>query len=118
MENIILAYALGILTIVFIAFIVGAVRANIMVSRHEKQIEGLKNDISQTTNILERNIDERCDRIEHDQYTRDDLIERRIDGEIDRVNGIERSVLAYTDSRLDKLEYRLTGGSSKTPELN
>lgn len=40
-----------------------------------------------------------------------ELINRRIDQEIDRVNLIHKDTLSYIDSRVDKLEQKLTGTS-------
>ncbi len=108
MENIYLAYALGVLTIVFIIFIISSIRANMLVSRHEKEIEDLRFDIEERDSGLRRYVDERCDHIEIEQHMKCDLLDRRIDGEIDRVNNINTSLLDYIDSKVTKLEYTLT----------
>lgn len=39
----------------------------------------------------------------------DELINRRVDQEIDRTNLIHKDTLSYIDSRMDKLEQKLTG---------
>jgi hypothetical protein len=39
----------------------------------------------------------------------DKLINRRVDQEIDRVNKLHRESISYVDSRVDKLEQKLTG---------
>lgn len=41
----------------------------------------------------------------------DELINRRVDQEIDRTNLIHKDTLSYIDSRVDKLEQKLTGTS-------
>lgn len=41
----------------------------------------------------------------------DELINRRVDQEIDRINLIHKDTLSYIDSRVDKLEAKLTGTS-------
>ena len=38
----------------------------------------------------------------------DDLVNRRIDQEVDRVNQIANDCIRHTDSRVDKLEAKLT----------
>jgi len=38
----------------------------------------------------------------------DELINRRIDQEIDRVNNLHNDSISFTDSRVDKLEAKLT----------
>ena len=38
----------------------------------------------------------------------DELVNRRIDQEIDRVNQIKDSLYSYSDSRVDKLESKIT----------
>lgn len=39
----------------------------------------------------------------------DELTNRRVDQEIDRVNNLHRESISYVDSRVDKLEQKLTG---------
>lgn len=39
----------------------------------------------------------------------DEMINRRVDQEIDRVNKLHRESISYVDSRVDKLEQKLTG---------
>lgn len=41
----------------------------------------------------------------------DELTNRRVDQEIDRINLIHKDTLSYIDSRVDKLEQKLTGTS-------
>ncbi len=38
----------------------------------------------------------------------DELVNRRIDQEIDRVNQIKNNLYSYSDSRVDKLESKIT----------
>lgn len=38
----------------------------------------------------------------------DEMVNRRIDGEIDRVNKMDTDVYSFIDSRLDKLENKLS----------
>jgi septation ring formation regulator EzrA len=38
----------------------------------------------------------------------DELVNRRIDQEIDRVNNLHKDSISFTDSRVDKLEQKLT----------
>jgi hypothetical protein len=38
----------------------------------------------------------------------DDLVNRRIDQEVDRVNNLHTDSISFTDSRVDKLEQKLT----------
>lgn len=41
----------------------------------------------------------------------DEIINRRVDQEIGRVNNLHRESISYADSRVDKLEQKLTGTS-------
>jgi hypothetical protein len=53
---------------------------------------------------IERTITEQQDWISRN----DELVNRRIDQEIDRVNQLTSNCISYTDSRVDKLEQKLT----------
>ena len=82
----ILAFVLGVSAVIFVWGIVVAFRTARKVSNIEISI----NDIYQL--IRER----------------DELVNRRIDQEIDRVDKIYSECIRYTDSRVDKLEAKLT----------
>lgn len=95
MENMYIGYVLGVLTVMLIGMIVGIVRANIKV-----------NNVDNHVNELDRGIHERLDHSFNESYMRLDMLDRRIDGEIDRVNGLHKTAVSYTDSRIDKVEQK------------
>jgi hypothetical protein len=61
--------------------------------RTAKQVEALKANETEITSWIHRN---------------DELVNRRIDQEIDRVNNLHKDSISFTDSRVDKLEQKLT----------
>jgi hypothetical protein len=119
MENIYVAYWLGILSVVFFGMIAGIFSSIWRNYKHSKHLDG---------------IERRMDDVERDIYSRFDLIERRVDSEIDRVNQLRdelnrnfhqeinqlremhNQTIGYTDSRVDKLENKIksTFGSVNT----
>ena len=58
-----------------------------------------------------KNLEEQSKYLHSEVIERDQLVNRRIDQEIDRVDKIYRECISYTDSRVDKLEQKLTGTS-------
>ena len=82
----ILAFVLGVSMIVFPWTVVVAFRT-------AKQVEALKANETEITSWISRN---------------DELVNRRIDQEIDRVNNLHKDSISFTDSRVDKLEQKLT----------
>jgi polyhydroxyalkanoate synthesis regulator phasin len=82
----ILAFVLGVSAVAFVWVVVVAFKT-------AKQVEALKEDIANLNNGIQRN---------------DEMVNRRIDQEIDRVNQLTSNCIKYTDSRVDKLEQKLT----------
>jgi uncharacterized protein YoxC len=82
----ILAFVLGAGIALLIWGVVVAFRTASKVTKHEKEING-------TASWISRN---------------DETINRRIDQEIDRVNTLHADSIRHTDSRVDKLEAKLT----------
>jgi ribosome-associated translation inhibitor RaiA len=89
----ILNFVLGMFTIIFIGMIVGI----FMMARNIKYLKQNINDIWNGLNDAHRRIAEVSE-----------LDNRRIDGEIDRTNHLIDDVYRAIDSRLDKLENKLT----------
>jgi hypothetical protein len=87
----ILAFVLGVSAVAFIWVVVVAFKTASKVREIEKQFQALYTELSQ----------------------RDELVNRRIDQEIDRVDQIYRECMRHTDSRVDKLEEKLTSGPKK-----
>jgi uncharacterized protein YoxC len=82
----ILAFVLGAGIALFVWGVVVVFKTASKVAKHEKEING-------TASWISRN---------------DETINRRIDQEIDRVNILHTDSIRHTDSRVDKLEAKLT----------
>jgi hypothetical protein len=82
----ILAFVLGAGIALLGWGVVVAFRTASKVAKQEKQLTDLENWISRN----------------------DELINRRIDQEIDRVNNLHKDCISFTDSRVDKLEQKLS----------
>ena len=81
-----------------LAFVLGAgialfVWGVVVAFRTAKQVEALKANETEITSWIQRN---------------DELVNRRIDQEIDRVNNLHKDCISFTDSRVDKLEQKLS----------
>jgi predicted PurR-regulated permease PerM len=75
------------------AFTVLIILGIVVVFKLVKQVKGLTSKIKE---------------IEHWLSHTDESLNRRIDGEIDRVNKMDTDVYSFIDSRLDKLENKLS----------
>ncbi len=82
----ILAFVLGVGIALLGWGVVVAFRTASEVAKQEKQLTDIENWISRN----------------------DELVNRRIDQEIDRVNNLHKDSISFTDSRVDKLEQKLT----------
>jgi septation ring formation regulator EzrA len=82
----ILAFVLGVGIALLGWGVVVAFRTASKVAKQEKQLTDIENWISRN----------------------DELVNRRIDQEIDRVNNLHKDSISFTDSRVDKLEQKLT----------
>ena len=75
------------------AFMVLIILGIVVVFKLVKQVKGLTSKIKE---------------IEHWLSQSEELLNRRIDQEIDRVNKMDTDVYSFIDSRLDKLENKLS----------
>ncbi len=82
----ILAFVLGAGIALLGWGVVVAFRTVSKVAKQEKQLTDIENWISRN----------------------DELVNRRIDQEVDRVNRLHQDSISFTDSRVDKLEQKLT----------
>jgi septation ring formation regulator EzrA len=82
----ILAFVLGVGIALLGWGVVVAFRTASKVTKQEKQLTEIENWISRN----------------------DELVNRRIDQEVDRVNKLHSDCISFTDSRVDKLEQKLT----------
>jgi sensor domain CHASE-containing protein len=82
----ILAFVLGVGIALLGWGVVVAFRTASKVAKQEKELTEVQNWISRN----------------------DELVNRRIDQEIDRVNNLHKDSISFTDSRVDKLEQKLT----------
>lgn len=82
----ILAFALGASIVIFIWVVVVAFKTASKVKELSTTVEGI-------VHIINRN---------------DELVNRRIDQEIDRTDNLHSESISFTNSRVDKLEQKLT----------
>ena len=82
----ILAFVLGVGIALLGWGVVVAFRTASKVAKQEKELTEIQNWISRN----------------------DELVNRRIDQEVDRVNKLYSDCISFTDSRVDKLEQKLT----------
>jgi len=82
----ILAFVFGVSAVAFVWIVMVAFRTASKVKGFEKQFQSIYSSL----------------------INRDELVNRRIDQEINRVNYIQSNCISYTDSRVDKLEQKLT----------
>lgn len=87
----ILAFVLGVSAALLVWGVVVAFKTASKVREIKEQLQYLYSDVSQ----------------------RDELVNRRIDQEIDRVDQIYKECIRHVDSRVDKLEEKLTSGPKK-----
>jgi len=93
MEQMYIAYVLGIATVILIGMVIGVVRANIMVSKHNKRFDDVYSNMHSLHESSEKHIqDFQRDVFEH--------VEPELHKRIDE----NRS---YIDSRFDKFETKL-----------
>ena len=86
MEQQIAAFVLGVSAVVFVWGIVVAFRT-------ARKVEQIKQDIQYQSDWISRN---------------DEMVNRRIDQEIDRTNNLHTDSISFTNSRVDKLESKIT----------
>ena len=89
----ILAFGLGVGAVAFVWVVVAAFKA-------ANKISKLETNLQDTINLIDDN--------NKTGYDRDLALDRRVDQEIDRVDLIFTNVLSTLDSRLDKLEAKIT----------
>ena len=82
----ILAFVLGVSGALLVWGVVVAFRTASKVTKQEKELTEVQNWISRN----------------------DELVNRRIDQEIDRVNNLHKDSISFTDSRVDRLEQKLS----------
>lgn len=82
----ILAFVLGVGAVAFIWVVVVAFKTAKLAEQNEQSIRNLEE-------WIQRN---------------DEMVNRRIDQEIDRTNSIYNDCIRHTDSRVDKLESKIT----------
>ena len=89
----ILAFGLGVVAVAFVWVVVVAFKTASKISK-------LETNLQDTINLIDDN--------NKTGYDRDLALDRRVDQEMDRVDLIFTNVLSTLDSRLDKLEQKLT----------
>jgi hypothetical protein len=82
----VLAFVLGVSAVAFVWVVVVAFKTSKLAKQNEESILNIEN-------WIERN---------------DEMVNRRIDQEIDRTNILHRECIRHTDSRVDKLESKIS----------
>ena len=93
----IISFGLGIGSVVFITSVVITVLSFVKLEKLNKRIKEIEVYINTSIECIYSSIN-----------TNSELDNRRIDGEIDRTNKIVDDIYRTIDSRLDKLEVKLT----------
>lgn len=93
-----LSFAFGVLSMIGLLFVITIVIGAVKVIKQGNQIEGLHEQLRYT----HEEIDRRFDQLNRDKDMNMEYLERTI-----QTNYSE--TISYTDSRLDKLEQKLTG---------
>jgi predicted Holliday junction resolvase-like endonuclease len=93
----IISFGLGISSVVVIILILVTVHTFVKLEKLKEKVNSLETDYPTRFEDILRTIDQNCE-----------LDNRRIDGEIDRTDKLVEDVYRTIDSRLDKLEARLT----------
>ena len=99
-----LSFAFGMLTMIGLLFAVVIVIGIVKGNKNENQIKGLQDYAAAAMRTMDQRFDDtyRC----IDERTL--RIDQRIDQEIDRTDRIHEDVIKYIDSRIDKLDAKLT----------
>jgi DNA polymerase II small subunit/DNA polymerase delta subunit B len=84
-----------------VVIVMGIVKGN----KNENQINGLTDHIEDLDRTFHEKVSD-CNRWIDERTL---MVDRRVDQEIDRTNRIHEDVIKYIDSRIDKLETKLTG---------
>jgi hypothetical protein len=93
----IISFGLGISSVVVIILILVTVHTFVKLEKLKEKVNSLETDYPTRFEDILRTIDQNCE-----------LDNRRIDGEIGRTDKLVEDVYRTIDSRLDKLEARLT----------
>ena len=93
----IISFGLGISSVVVIILIIVTVNAIVKLEKLKEKVSSLETDYAFRFGHIERMIDQNSE-----------LDNRRIDGEIDRTDKLVEDLYRTIDSRLDKLEAKLT----------
>jgi hypothetical protein len=93
----IISFSLGISSVVVIILILVAVYTIVKVGELKEKVNSIETDYSARFEDILRTIDQNCE-----------LDNRRIDGEIGRTDKMVDDVYRTIDSKIDKLEARLT----------
>jgi DNA polymerase II small subunit/DNA polymerase delta subunit B len=100
-----LSFAFGMLTMIGLLFAVAIVMGIVKGNKNENQINELKDHIQDLDRTFHEKVSD-CNRWLDERTL---MVDRRVDQEIDRTNRNHEDVIKYIDSRIDKLETKLTG---------
>jgi hypothetical protein len=100
-----LSFAFGMLTMIGLLFAVAIVMGIVKGNKNENQINGLTDHIEDLDRTFHEKVSD-CNRWIDERTL---MVDRRVDQEIDRTNRNHDDVIKYIDSRIDKLETKLTG---------
>ena len=102
------SFAFGVLSMVGLLLVITIVAGAVKVLKQQKQIKGLEQWLSDFQRDVSQEINKREEELRRDTEQRMDHIHRVIDEVSNHVDKSYSESISYTDSRLDKLESKLT----------
>jgi predicted Holliday junction resolvase-like endonuclease len=102
------SFAFGVLSMVGLLLVITIVAGAVKVLKQQKQIKGLEQWLSDFQRDVSQEINKREEELRRDTDQRMDHIHRVIDEVSNHVDKSYSESISYTDSRLDKLESKLT----------
>lgn len=104
-----LSFAFGVLSMVGLLLVITIVVGAVKVLKQQNQIKGLEQWLSDFQRDVSQEINRRDEELRRDTDQRMDHIHRVIDETSNHIDRSYSESISYTDSRLDKLEQKLTG---------
>ena len=99
-----LSFAFGMLTMIGLLFAVVIVIGIVKGNKNENQIKGLQDYAAASARSMDQRFNDTYRFIDE----RTLMVDQRIDQEIDKTERIHEDVIKYIDSRIDKLDTKLT----------
>ena len=105
------SFAFGVLSMVGLLLVITIIAGAVKVLKQQKQIKGLEQWLTDFQRDVSQEITKNEEELRRDIEQRMDHIHRVIDEASNHIDRSYSESISYTDSRLDKLEQKLTGTS-------